>query len=88
MKNWPTHRDINPAGTLDAAIADEPWGSDENSGTMAAAAELGLSHQDTKQSAADLSDLEQAQQVAIARQEAEDLLFDTPHTLEEIETRK
>ncbi|KAL4735598.1 hypothetical protein BDV11DRAFT_173708 [Aspergillus similis] len=84
MKNRPTHRDINPAGTLYAAVADEPWGSDEDSGTTAAAAELGPSQQDTERSAADLSDPEQAQRVAIAEQEAEDLLFDTPHTLEEI----
>ncbi|KAL4749608.1 hypothetical protein BDW72DRAFT_177803 [Aspergillus terricola var. indicus] len=88
MKNRPTHRDINPAGTLYAAVADEPWGSDEDSGTTAAAAELGPSQQDTERSAADLSDPEQAQRVAIARQEAEDLLFDTPHTLEEIEDQE
>lgn len=88
MKNRLTHRNINRAGTLDAAVADELWGSDDDGGTTADATELGPSQQDTERYAADLSDPEQAQQEAIARQEAEDLLFDTPHTLEEIEDQE
>jgi hypothetical protein len=79
MKNRQTHQDINRAGTRDAAIADELWDGDEDGVATAGAAELGSSQQDSDHRCpAHLPDPEQAQREAIGRQEAEDLLFDTP----------
>ncbi|KAH1519476.1 hypothetical protein CDV57_01297 [Aspergillus fumigatus] len=77
-KNRPTHQDINRAGTRDAAVADELWNSDEDGGTTTVAVELGPSPQDTERYPAVLPGPEQAHRVAIERQQAEDLLFDTP----------
>ncbi|GFG10588.1 hypothetical protein IFM5058_05002 [Aspergillus udagawae] len=76
-KNRPTYQDINRAGTRDAAIADELWHGDEDGGA-ATAVELGPSPEVTERYPAVLPDPEQAHRVAIERQEAEDLLFDTP----------
>ncbi|BDD56106.1 hypothetical protein MAP00_001582 [Monascus purpureus] len=45
----------------------------------------GFSQQDVERYPAVLPDPEQAQREAIARQEGEDLLFDTPHTMQEAE---
>jgi hypothetical protein len=77
-KNRPTHQGINRAGTRDAAIADELWNSDEDGGITTVAVELGPSPQDTERYPAVLPDPEQAHRVAVERQEARDLLFDTP----------
>ncbi|OJJ42065.1 hypothetical protein ASPZODRAFT_77819 [Penicilliopsis zonata CBS 506.65] len=84
-KNQTTRREINRAGTRDAAIADELWGNDadgdEAGGIMAGA--TGFAQPDIERFPAVLPDPEQAQREAIARQEGEDLLFDTPHTIQE-----
>ncbi|KAF4240504.1 hypothetical protein CNMCM8980_001153 [Aspergillus fumigatiaffinis] len=69
---------INRAGTRDAAIAVELCTGDEDGGTTTVAVELGHSRQDTERYPAVPPDPEQARRVAIERQKAEDLLFDTP----------
>ncbi|KAJ5155476.1 hypothetical protein N7492_008279 [Penicillium capsulatum] len=87
-KNQATRRELNRAGTRDAAIADELWGSDEEGygagGIMAGTP--GFPQQDVERYPAFLPDPEQAQREAIARQEGEDLLFDTPHMMQETDT--
>lgn len=84
-KNQTTRREVNRAGARDAAIADELWGSDgggdEVGGIMAET--TAVSPQDAERYPAVLADPEQAQREAIARQEGEDLLFDTPHIMQE-----
>ncbi|KAL2829037.1 hypothetical protein BDW59DRAFT_142760 [Aspergillus cavernicola] len=76
--NPPTHQDINRAETRDAVIADELWDGDDGGENP-----IGTSQPDTERYPGDLPDPEQAQREAIERQEEEDLLFDTPHPLEE-----
>lgn len=78
-KNPTTRREINRAGTRDAAIADELWGSDgggDEAGGITAET-TAVSPQDAERYPAVLPDPEQAQREAIARQEGEDHLFDT-----------
>lgn len=86
-KNQTTRREVNRAGARDAAIADELWasdgGGDEVGGIMAET--TAVSPQDAERYPAVLADPEQAQREAIARQEGEDLLFDTPHMMPEAE---
>lgn len=86
-KNQTTRREVNRAGARDAAIADELWGSDgggdEVGGIMAET--TAVSPQDAERYPAVLADPELAQREAIARQEGEDLLFDTPHIMQEAE---
>ncbi|KAJ5152475.1 hypothetical protein N7492_009755 [Penicillium capsulatum] len=86
-KNQATRRELNRAGTRDAAIADELWGSDEEGdGTgWIMAGTPGFPQQDVGRYPAVLPDPEQAQREAIARQEGEDLLFDTPDMMQETE---
>lgn len=84
-KNLTTRREINRAGTLDAAIADELWGSDgggDEAGGITAET-TAISPQDAERYPAVLPDPEQAQREAIARQEGEDRLFDTEDLEEE-----
>ncbi|CEJ55660.1 hypothetical protein PMG11_01908 [Penicillium brasilianum] len=78
-KNPTTRREINRAGTRDAAIADELWGSDgggDEAGGITAET-TAVSPPDAERYPAVLPDPEQAQLEAIARQEGEDHLFDT-----------
>ncbi|KAL2848991.1 hypothetical protein BJX68DRAFT_276174 [Aspergillus pseudodeflectus] len=88
LKNGPTHRDINRAGTRDAAIADGLWNSDDGDENLTSAAVARPSPQDTERHPANMPDPEQAQREAIERQEEEHLLFDSPHPLEETDYKE
>ncbi|KAE8391594.1 hypothetical protein BDV23DRAFT_69197 [Aspergillus alliaceus] len=87
-KNRPTHQDLNRAGTRDAAIADELWNSDDGDENLAGVADAGPSPLDTERYPANTPNPEQAQREAIDRQEEEDSLFDTPHSLEEADSQE
>ncbi|UDD63780.1 hypothetical protein AFCA_011040 [Aspergillus flavus] len=87
-KNRPTHQDLSRAGTRDAAIADELWNSDDGDKNLTGAADAGPSPLDTERYPANTPDPEQAQREAIDRQEEEDSLFDTPHSLEEADSQE
>ncbi|RAL09441.1 uncharacterized protein BO97DRAFT_445522 [Aspergillus homomorphus CBS 101889] len=78
-------REINRASTRDAAFADELWGSDEGGDEARGitAETTVVSPQDAERCPAVLPDPEQAQREAIARQEGEGLLFNTPHMMQE-----
>jgi hypothetical protein len=78
MKTDLTHQDTNRAGPRDAANVVELCTGDEDGGTTTVAVELGHSRQDTERYPEVPPESEQARRVAIERQKAEDLLFDTP----------
>ncbi|KAE8130756.1 hypothetical protein BDV38DRAFT_276525 [Aspergillus pseudotamarii] len=87
-KNRLAHQDPNRAGTRDAAIADEIWNSDDGDENLAGVADAGPSPLDTERYPANTPKPEQAQREAIDRQEEEDSLFDTPHSLEEADSQE